>query len=64
MYRREVTTATQNCLTNIKVPKETADVLRIYCIFNKRKVTDFATSVLDKELASFRRRLEVLKRQD
>jgi len=48
-------------LTNIKVPKETADLVRVYCIFNNRKVTEFTTGVLDRELAGFRRRLEAVR---
>lgn len=48
-------------LTNIKVPRETADLVRVYCIFNNKKVTKFATDVLNKELESFRKRLEAMK---
>jgi len=53
---------TEKQLTNIKVPKETADLVRVYCIFNNRKVTEFTTGVLDRELAEFRRKLEAIKR--
>lgn len=59
--------ATQACknvrtLANIKVPKDTADLLRVYCIFNKRKVSEFATQILEKELSTFRQQLEAMKK--
>ena len=48
-------------LTNIKVPKETANLVRVYCIFNNKKVTEFATKVLEKELAEFKNQIEAMK---
>ena len=44
-------------LTNIKVPKQTADLIRVYCILNKRKVTEFATEIIEERLAEFRNQM-------
>jgi len=49
---------TEKRLTNIKVPKETADLVRVYCIFNNRKVTEFATEVLETHLEHFKMSLK------
>ncbi len=48
-------------LTNIKVPKHTADLVRVFCIFNGLKVSDFATQVIESELEQFKRKLEQIK---
>jgi hypothetical protein len=36
-------------------------LLRIYCIFNKRKLTAFATELFEKELADFKETLAKLR---
>lgn len=47
--------------TNIKVPKEIANLIRIYCIFNQITVTDFATKIFERELEDFKKKLELMK---
>jgi hypothetical protein len=49
-------------VTNIKVPKEIADLARIYCIFNNKTLRDFTASLLERELEDFRKKLENLKK--
>jgi hypothetical protein len=49
-------------VTNIKVPKEIADLARIYCIFNNKTLRDFTTSLLERELEDFRKQLDAMKR--
>ncbi len=49
-------------LSNIKVPKDTADMVHIYCIFNDKTMTEFATHTLENELSAFRERLRVLRK--
>jgi hypothetical protein len=49
-------------VTNIKVPKEIADLARIYCIFNNKTLRDFTASLLEKELEDFRKQLNAMKR--
>jgi len=44
-------------LTNIKLPKQTADLLRVYCIFNNRKITEYVTELLEENLAKFRKEM-------
>ena len=44
-------------LTNIKLPKQTADLLRVYCIFNNRKITEYVTELLEEHLAQFRKEM-------
>ncbi len=44
-------------LTNIKLPKQTADLLRVYCIFNNRKITEYVTDLLEEHLAEFRKEM-------
>lgn len=48
-------------LTNIKVSKELADAVKVYCIFNNKTVTDFTTQVLERELKGFRERLAQMR---
>lgn len=45
-------------LTNIKVPKKVANLVRVYCIFNNRKVSEFVTGILTKELKGFNEKVE------
>ena len=49
-------------LTNIKVPKEIANLAKVYCIFNKKTLTEFITRLLEKELEEFREELKGLRR--
>lgn len=51
-------------LTSIKVKKETAELLRIYCVFNNLKMADITTEVLDEKLDTFKKRLEEWKKLD
>ena len=48
-------------LASIKIKKETADLLKIYCAFNRIKMIDFASSAIEKEMALFRNRLSELR---
>ena len=45
---------------SIKVRKDLAQLLRVYCMFNQ-KVYNFTEKVLEKELESFKKRLFRLK---
>ncbi len=49
-------------LTSIKVKKETAELLRIYCVFNNKKMTDFVSEILQSELTDFQKRLAEWKK--
>ena len=51
-----------NEFSTIKVPKDIAHLVRIYCIFNNQKVYDFTGKVLEKELEEFKKSLKVLSR--
>jgi hypothetical protein len=48
-------------LTTLKVDKETADLVRIYCIFNDIAVQDFVREVLEDSLEEFRERIKAIK---
>ena len=48
-------------LTTIKVSKETADLMKVYCAFNGKTISDFASDVLGRELSGFKKRLDSLK---
>ena len=48
-------------LTNIKIPKEVANLLRIYCIFNNRKITEFVSELLTGELKEFKEKIDGMK---
>ena len=48
-------------LTNIKVPKEIANLAKVYCIFNNKTLTEFITRLLEKELEDFKKELEKMK---
>ena len=49
-------------LTTVKVDKETADLVRIYCIFNDIAVQDFVGEVLQDRLKEFRQKINRLTR--
>ncbi len=49
-------------LTNIKVPKEIANLAKVYCIFNNKTLTEFITQILEKELEDFKRELDKMKK--
>ena len=51
----------RSSLTTIKVSKETADLMKVYCVFNGKTIAEFASGVLDKELSGFKRRLDTLR---
>ncbi len=44
-------------LKTIKVQKETADLIRVYCIFNKLKIKDYANDVFEKDPENFKEKL-------
>ena len=48
-------------LTTVKLRKETADLARVYCIFNDISMQDFVTEVLRRELQDFGQEIEKLK---
>ncbi len=51
-------------IRNIKIHKETAELLRIYCILHKRKVTEFTTRILDHQLEDFKKQIERMRKQN
>jgi hypothetical protein len=48
-------------LTNIKVPKEIADLAKVYCIFNNQTLMNFTTNLLERELEEFKKQLDAVK---
>jgi ATP-dependent Clp protease adapter protein ClpS len=48
-------------LTTVKLRKETADLVRVYCIFNDISMQDFVTEVLRRKLQEFGQEIEKLK---
>lgn len=48
-------------LTTLKVDKETADLVRIYCIFNDIAVQDFVREVLEDRLEEFREKIREIR---
>ncbi len=54
---RHPTPISRQQLTNIKLPKQTADLLRVYCIFNNRKITEYVTELLEERLGEFRKEM-------
>ena len=51
-------------LTTVKLRKETANLARVYCIFNDISMQDFVTEILRKELQEFGQEIEKLKQID
>ncbi len=45
----------------LHVSAEIAELVRIYCVFNNKKMVDFTTEILERELQSFRKQLEVMR---
>lgn len=48
--------------TSIKIREDLAKVIRVYCIFNNRKVYDFTEEIFEKELFEFKKKLDSLKK--
>ena len=49
-------------LTSIKIKKEVAELVRIYCLFNNIKMADFSSEILEKRLKEFKENLERLRK--
>lgn len=48
---------------SVKIEKETADLLKIYCLCYKKTPTEFTTSLLERELQSFKKQLERMREE-
>lgn len=48
-------------LTKIKLPKKTVYLMKVYCIWNDITMREFMTNLIEKELSSFRRKIEDMK---
>lgn len=48
----------------LHVSPEVADLVKIYCVLKRKKMSDFTTEVLSRELQTFKQKLETLKRLD
>jgi len=53
----------QNNYTLLKVNKNLVDLIRIYCIFHNKKITNFVQETIEKELAEFKKQLESLRKR-
>lgn len=60
----DLTNNRQDKLTSIKVSRSTAHLLRVYCVFHDKTVTEVVTDVLDRELSDFKKRMDTLKQID
>jgi len=48
----------------LHVSPEVADLVKIYCVLKRKKMSDFTTEVLSRELQNFKQKLETLKQLD
>jgi len=46
----------------IHVSVEIANLLKIYCVLNNKKMVEFATEMFSRELKEFRERLEEMRK--
>lgn len=47
---------------SIKVSKETAELLRVYCFLNQKRISDVMQDVVYREFREFRQRLDEFNR--
>ena len=48
----------------IHVSPEVADLLKVYCVLHGKRMVDYASEVLGRDLQEFRERLELLRKID
>ena len=48
-------------LVNIKVKRNVANLLKVYCVLKQKKMSEIASTVLEKELDEFERKLKNLR---
>jgi len=47
--------------TKISISLEAAELVKIYCILNNKKMVDFTNEIFERELREFRKRLDMRK---
>ncbi len=47
--------------TSIKVPKQIADLIKIYCIFYGTTMAEFTTALIECELSDFKKKVDAIK---
>lgn len=60
--RRPILGRGQTRFVNIKVSRQTADLLKVYCALTNRRMAEETTRILEKELQAFKKRLETLSK--
>lgn len=53
---------TKKDTAKIHISPEIANLLKIYCVLNDKKMVEYATEVFSKELKDFKVKLDALKR--
>ena len=60
-FKEKLSSDSKARLASIKVKQDTANLIKIYCVFNNRKTSDFACEVFEIQLHDFKKRLEDLR---
>lgn len=47
--------------TCIKVSRDAAELLRIYCLFNNQRISDYVDKVVERDLSDFKMKVRSLR---
>lgn len=56
------TTINSRKTAKIHVSQEVADLIKIYCVLHRKKMAEFTTEILTRELNGFKQNLKYLRR--